>query len=407
MNFKNWLLLTESIADLESYPPENLIDFIKNNITDGKSKSEKLIQFARTATIEDLYEGLIKGFKNGFTYDDLVKVPYDQEAQQTIQSEIEKTIIPYIEKNYSNIISVDSEYDGVFCYLTRKKSIKTDGKVKLYANFMPADKNASKAIMKLTDYYVNNLQFFRQAKFSLLVTRRESFVFYLSKEGKDQIEQINKDISSILNECGISHGNKPTSSGEDNTINSGNSRKSAWFSFLAIAPILGKDKIQELVNWIQTKIQDPNFPDIRKTNRLLPLFGEMSKISPVADYFKRIGIVVSGKAHEKETNTPSGSGDKLKLISLENNKEHIVDKRDEFGQRNLTDLLPMSVKFYASSQFRLEKIQTNWIITQIIGAKNTTNLNGIPLKPVERKTLKDGDVISIGKTQQGKLQVKL
>lgn len=67
----------------------------------------------------------------------------------------------------------------------------------------------------------------------------------------------------------------------------------------------------------------------------------------------------------------------------------------------------MSVKFYASSQFRLEKIQTNWIITQIVGAKNMTNLNGIPLKPVERKTLKDGDVISIGKTQQGKLQVKL
>jgi len=122
---------------------------------------------------------------------------------------------------------------------------------------------------------------------------------------------------------------------------------------------------------------------------------------------KKVSNVCFQFNFEEKNKIVKGESDKLKLISSENNKKYIVDKRDEFGQRNLTDLLPMSVKFYASSQFRLEKIQTNWIITQIVGAKNTTNLNGIPLEPSEIKPLKDGDIISIGKTQQGKLQVKL
>lgn len=409
MNFKQWLLLTENIADLESIPPENLLDFIKNNISDGKSKSEKLIQFAKTANVKDLYDGLIRGFDNGISYQDLTKVPYDEKAQQILDSEVEKIIKPYIEKNYGNIFDIDS-HDGVFYYLVRKKPVKKDSSVKLYANFMPSDKNAPKAIMKLTDYYANNLQFFRQAKFSQQVNRRESFILYLSKEGENQIEKINKDISSILTECGINHNDKPTSQGEDNPISSGNDRKSVWFSFLAIAPILGKDKIQELVNWIQTKIQDPNVINIQKTNRFLPLISEMSKIKTVADFFKKIGIVISGNPKEKNDSSDSNSvssGNELNIVSSENNKKQKITNSIEIGNKPdgiLSSLLPNAVRFYSSSQFKLLKEPTGWYILQTLGAKNQTNLNNIPIK---KNKLNNGDVISVGKTQQGKLTVQI
>ena len=59
MNFKNWLLLTEDIGKFDNIPPENLLAYMRDNLENGKERSEKLTEFARTATTKDLYDMLI------------------------------------------------------------------------------------------------------------------------------------------------------------------------------------------------------------------------------------------------------------------------------------------------------------------------------------------------------------
>ena len=425
MNFKNWLLLTEDIGKFDNIPPENLLAYMRDNLENGKERSEKLIEFAKTATTKDLYDMLINKRSENFfiKYDEIVKNKTTTRQQHDDHYKVAEDVKNYAISKYNEIIKVDENNDdgsNTFIFFIIRGKQK-EGNQKVYVNMPLTHKNTSIVLKKLIDYFVENIENFRQAKFPTIASREEAFIFYLSKQGEDQKEKIDSDVSSILKQNGIEHTNA-TFVGQDTKMPSGgsyNDRKACHVTFSAIASIVGKERIQQLVEYVKKgvfKYEGLNrTPEASGGQRSIKqnwrdefeiLLDEFKSSKQISNLLKRMGVVVNGETppKDKPSETPS---DKLKLISLENNKEHVVDKRDEFGQRNLTDLLPMSVKFYASSQFRLEKIQTNWIITQIVGAKNTTNLNGIPLKPVERKTLKDGDVISIGKTQQGKLQVKL
>lgn len=425
MNFKNWLLLTEDIGKFDNIPPENLLAYMRDNLENGKERSEKLIEFARTATTKDLYD-MLKGKSEGFfiNYDEIVKNKTTTKQQNDDHYKVAEDVRDYAISKYNEIIKVVEknpvDSSDAFIFLTIRGKQK-EGNQKVYVNMPLTHKNTSIVLKKLIDYFVENIENFRQAKFPTRASREEAFIFYLSKESEDQKEKIDSDVSSILKQNGIEHTNA-TLVGQDTKMPYGgsfNSRKACHVTFSAIASIVGKERIQQLVDYVKKGVFE--YEGLNRTPELSGgqrsyhqnfrdefeiILDEFKSSKQISNILKMMGVVVDGETPPKDKPSETSS-DKLKLISLENNKEHVVDKRDEFGQRNLTDLLPMSVKFYASSQFRLEKIQTNWIITQIVGAKNTTNLNGIPLKPVERKTLKDGDVISIGKTQQGKLQVKI
>jgi len=424
MNFKNWLLLTEDIAKFDNIPPENLLAYMRDNLENGKERSEKLIEFAKTATTKDLYYMLVNRRSEDFfiKYKEIVSNKTTTKQQHDDHYKVAEDVKNYAISKYNEIIKVEEWNEGSngFIFLTIREKQKK-GNQKIYVNMPLTHKNTSIVLKKLIDYFVENIENFRQAKFPIVASREEAFIFYLSKESEDQKEKIDSDVSSILKQNGIEHTNA-TFVGQDTKMPYGgsfNDRKACHVTFSAIASIVGKERIQQLVDYVKKGVF--KYEGLTRTpeasggvrsvlqnwrDEFEILLDEFKSSKQISNLLKRMGVVVDGETppKDKPSETPS---DKLKLISLENNKEHVVDKRDEFGQRNLTDLLPMSVKFYASSQFRLEKIQTNWIITQIVGAKNMTNLNGIPLKPVERKTLKDGDVISIGKTQQGKLQVKL
>lgn len=285
-----------------------------------------------------------------------------------------------------------------------KKEFKNSNK-KMYFGFDLTNPNSIQALKEIINIYVEYPEYFRQAKIPLVASRSESFIFYLSKFGNDKETQIKNMVSDVLKKLGIDSIIKTKN---DTGMHSGNQLDVYKLNLKSFLPLLDKNKLQKLGEYIKTsfRVWKGDMSIIKKTPQYT-LYSLINNDPQLKQIFTNQGINIDFEERPDKTNLDKNSSDALKLISLENNKEHIVDKKDEFGQRNLTDLLPNSIKFYASSQFRLEKIQTNWIITQIIGAKNTTNLNGIPLKPMERKPLNNGDVISIGKTQQGKLQVKL
>lgn len=431
MNFKNWLLLNEDLDFFDKITSEKYMQMLSSD-----SKGQNFIQnlknndFRGNSALEILKDPLE-------LYDKTTQKPVNSTSNQQYKEKFESELSPFLSDlaNKKLIQIVDQKGDDFFYFqahwlnpAVQQKAIPDELKnaskkekflyfanefknseKKVYFSFDLTNQNSIQALKEIVNIYVEYPEYFRQAKFPTVANRSESFIFYLSKFGDDKEAQIKNMVSDVLKKLGI---DLITKNKRDTGSFSGNQLEVFHLNLKLFLPLLNKNKLQNLADAIKKSfsVWKGDMSRIKETKHYA-LYSIIQNDPQIKQIFTNQGINIDFEERPDKTNTdknPSETpSDKLKLISLENNKEHIVDKRDEFGQRNLTDLLPMSVKFYASSQFRLEKIQKNWIITQIIGAKNTTNLNGIPLKPSERKNLKDGDIISIGKTQQGKLQVKL
>ena len=62
-------------------------------------------------------------------------------------------------------------------------------------------------------------------------------------------------------------------------------------------------------------------------------------------------------------------------------------------------------QFWSEPQFSLERLGNSWIVTHDTNAQNETLLNGKTV--TETETIKDGDVLSVGRESKGIIKLPL
>jgi pSer/pThr/pTyr-binding forkhead associated (FHA) protein len=103
-----------------------------------------------------------------------------------------------------------------------------------------------------------------------------------------------------------------------------------------------------------------------------------------------------------ENEKPSQGNGNLTLIPQETNKPIPVKIDAVLGKDIIAT--PNSQKFMSQRQFVLKKANNGWTIAQSPEAKNSTNVNGKPIG-FNPQPLNNGDIISLGKTNQVPVKV--
>ena len=426
MNFKEWLLI-EDLNFFDTLTPEKYLQMLMAD-PKGRELVEKMKNVGNELSLLEILDDPLGLYKKA------TQKTVDPATRENYKKKIELEFLPFIDElKNKNILILLPDYpwfhfrNSIKNPAVQEKAIPNElknaplekqkeylnnadeggfrsSKKKMYFSFDNTGPNAIQAMKEITNYFVSNPQFFREAKFPLDASRTESFIFYFSKIGDNYETKIQNDINNILNKLNVKSNIKAK---QDLGNKSGNEIEVAILSVKALLPLVPPKTLKKFADKMKSNFEGVIYKrdlSLIKSLPHYPLYHIIVNDPKLKELFTKQGINIDLKSQNQDIkpNTPS-SGNELTLASSENNKKQQFKNTDKFGKNPY--LLPNSQRFYSSEQFKLFKDPTGWHILPTISTTNSTNLNGTPI--TSKTKLNNGDVISVGKTQQGKLTVEI
>jgi hypothetical protein len=280
-----------------------------------------------------------------------------------------------------------------------------DSDKKIYFSFDNANPNAIQALKAMTNYFAENPELFRQAKFPISADRTESFIFYLSKIGDQKEQKIQNDVSQILNDLKLQATTKVK---KDLGTQSGNQIEVSQLNIKALLHLVPKITLEKFANQIKNafNFNKQDMSNFKKT-KIYPVYQIIQNDPQLKKILSNQGINIDLNNQNQPTTTKNeqpitnqGNGN-LTLTPKETNKPLPVKIDASIGNGIIQT--PTSQRFMSQKQFILKKVNGAWTITQSPDAKNITNINGKPL--TEPTILNNGDTISLGKSGQVPIKV--
>jgi|694.fasta_scaffold87121_4 hypothetical protein len=427
INFKNWLL-NEDLNFFDNLTPEKYMQMLMSD-----PKGQELINDIKTSqspmSLMNLLEDPLK------LYEKATKKNVDPNDEKKYKQQIQSEFIPFLNDLQSKQLLSLSPGDPWFHFdanirnpavqqkiipdelknqpLNKQieffKNDKTggfrDSDKKIYFSFDNANPNAIQALKAMTNYFAENPELFRQAKFPISADRTESFIFYLSKIGDQKEQKIQNDVSQILNDLKLQATTKVK---KDLGTQSGNQIEVSQLNIKALLHLVPKITLEKFANQIKNafNFNKQDMSNFKKT-KIYPVYQIIQNDPQLKKILSNQGINIDLNNQNQPTTTKNeqpitnqGNGN-LTLTPKETNKPLPVKIDASIGNGIIQT--PTSQRFMSQKQFILKKVNGAWTITQSPDAKNITNINGKPL--TEPTILNNGDTISLGKSGQVPIKV--
>jgi hypothetical protein len=427
INFKNWLL-NEDLNFFDNLTPEKYMQMLMSD-----PKGQELINDIKTSQSPMSLINLLEDPLG--LYQKATKKNVDPNDGKKYEQQIQSEFIPFLNDLQSKQLLSLSPGDPWFHFdasirnpavqqkiipdelknqpLNKQMEFFKNGKTggfrdsdkKIYFSFDNTNPNAIQALKAMTNYFAENPELFRQAKFPISADRTESFIFYLSKIGDQKEQKIQNDVSQILNDLKLQATTKVK---KDLGTQSGNEIEVSQLNIKALLHLVPKITLEKFANQIKNafNFNKQDMSNFKKT-KIYPVYQIIQNDPQLKKILSNQGINIDLNNQNQPTTTKNeqpitnqGNGN-LTLTPQETNKPLPIKIDASIGNGIIQT--PNSQRFMSQKQFILKKVNGAWTITQSPDAKNITNINGKPL--TEPTILNNGDTISLGKSGQVPIKV--